>query len=173
MAIYSRPTSWLYFQGAIGGIVAGIVLAVADSAMTLTLGGSAFGPMRLIASIVLGTAALSPAYPLAVALPVGVITHLLNSAVYGVIFVYLLVVTNRIASSDRQLLLYGTLYGFAVWVVTILIVGALAFPQFLTMNQFWNGFVAHTFFYGTVLGAYLAVALPTGAGVSLGSGTLR
>ncbi|MBI4319476.1 MAG: hypothetical protein HY675_13390 [Chloroflexi bacterium] len=156
MAIERRSSSDLLVHGIIGGIVAGIVFAIFEMAAAATMGLSFFDPVRLIASLAIGTQALSPAFPLATAVITGLVVHLVLSAVYGVIFVYLLALTNQISTSVGLLLLFGTIFGLALWVVNFLIIAPIFWPQFTMVDQFWNGFVAHTFFYGTVIGWYVS-----------------
>jgi uncharacterized membrane protein YagU involved in acid resistance len=123
----------------------------------LILGAPFFGPLRLISSIVLGTQALQPSYPLATALIVGVIVHMILSSIYGVVFVYLLSWLRQSNAAVILQLIYGAIYGLALWVLDFLVIAPTLFPQFTNVNQFWNGFVAHTFFFGLVLGLYVAI----------------
>ena len=168
MAIERRQTGQLTLQGIVGGIVAGIVFAVAEMVMAVLMGGDFFGPLRMIGSIVLGTVALSPTYPLGTAVVAGVVVHMILSAIYGVVFVYLLAFANQLGTSTSPLLLYGSVFGLALWVLNFLIIAAIAWPQFTMVDQFWMGFVAHTFFFGTVLGGYVAATRPGRAGVPTG-----
>ena len=144
-----------FLHGIIGGIVAGLIFAVAEMFMNLTLGKPFFGPLKMISSIVLGTQALQPTYSFATAAITGLIVHMLLSMVFGVIFVYLVTAVQR-GRGTGELLAYGTAYGVALWIINFFVIGAAFFPQFLQVNQFWNGFVAHAFFFGTVLGWYTA-----------------
>lgn len=91
---------------------------------------------------------------------VGLIIHMILSAIYGVIFVYLLFYARHLTTSTGLLLVYGSLFGLVLWVINFLVIAPIAFPQFTQVDQFWNGFLAHTFFYGTVLGAYVAMVRP-------------
>ncbi len=166
MAFEQRQAGSLVLHGIIGGIIAGIVFAMFEMAVAMIMGDSFFAPLRMIGSMVLGTEALSPTYPLFTAAMVGLIVHMILSALYGVIFVYLLAYTNQLASSTGLLLLYGSLFGLALWIVNFLIIAPFVWPQFTMVDQFWMGFVAHTFFFGTVLGGYIAAARPSGVGLA-------
>jgi len=161
MATGQRSNGELLLQGVVGGIVAGIVFAMAEMVMAVLLGGSFWAPLQMIGAIVLGPAVLPPAVPTAFVVIVGVIFHMMMSAIFGVIFVYLLAFTQQLTASTGLLLLYGSLFGFALWIVNFLIISQyIAFPWFFRgANQFWLGFVAHTFFFGTVLGGYVAAVL--------------
>ncbi len=126
----------------------------------MVMGGAFADPLRLISSMVLGVDALSPTFPVVTATVVGIIVHMVLSAIFGVIFFYLLALFNQLDSPASLLLLYGSLFGLALWIVNFLIIAPIVFPQFTLVDQFWNGFVAHTFFYGTVIGGYAASVLP-------------
>lgn len=157
MEAIERQPARLLVLGIVGGVIAGIVFAMADMVMAVVvMGGSFFDPMRMIGAIVLGQAALDPSYPLLQAGLVGMMLHMMLSAVYGVVFVYLLAVTRQLWASTGALLVYGSIFGLILWVANFLVVAPIAFPWFGMVNQFWLGFVAHTFFFGTVVGLYTA-----------------
>jgi hypothetical protein len=77
--------------------------------------------------------------------------------IYSVVFVYLLSWLRQLHATTVLHLIYGAIYGLALWVLNFLIIAPVAFPQFTNANQFWNGFVAHTFFFGAVLGLYVSI----------------
>lgn len=160
MATERRSNEQLLLHGAVGGILAGVVFILAEMLISAAMGGPFFGPLRMIGSIVLGPQALAGTFPLATAALVGLVVHLVLSAIYGVIFVYLLAYIRQLDASTGLLLLYGALLGFALWVINFLIVAPVAFPQFTMVDQFWMGFVPHTIFFGAVLGGYVAAVRP-------------
>ena len=55
----------------------------------------------------------------------------------------------------------ATAYGLLLWLVNFYVIVRVAgwdwFPD--GADQFWQGFVAHTFIFGTLLGIYLAGTL--------------
>lgn len=67
---------------------------------------------------------------------------------------------SRRVTTATLLLLYGSLFGLALWIVNFLIIAPIVCPQFTMVDQFWMGFVAHTFFFGTVLGGYIVAVRP-------------
>src|SRR5918994_2121346 len=75
-------------QGAIAGIVAGLVFAAFEMAASAFMMGveAFFMPLRMIGAIVLGPEALDPGYPLLTASIAGVIVHLILAIVYGIVF---------------------------------------------------------------------------------------
>lgn len=161
MAVQRQATGKLLQHGIVGGIVAGIVFAIVDMILAVVLMGAPFvAPLQMIGAIVLGPQAMDLTYPLGTAVITGALVHLVLSSIFGVIFVYLLAFTRQLNASTGVLLLYGSLFGLALWVVNFLIIAPIAFPWFAMIDQFWFGFVAHTFFFGTVLGGYVAAVRP-------------
>ncbi len=133
---------------------------MAEMILNVLMGKPFFGPLRLIGSIILGQQALAPTYPLASAAIVGLIVHMVMSMMFGLIFIYLLAALRQAQASTGRLLVYGSLFGLALWVVDFLILAPILFPQFTMVNQFWNGFIAHTFFFGTMIGGYVSILKP-------------
>jgi uncharacterized membrane protein YagU involved in acid resistance len=146
----SDPTAT---YGIVGGIIAGIVFIAAEMAMSAFLGGRLFGPLRMISSIVLGTEALDPSYSFSAAMLTGAILHLLLSSLFGVIFTEGVKLAGRETVSST-LIVYGFVFGSALWLVNFRVIAPALFPQFTQVNQFWNGFIAHSLFYGVILGWY-------------------
>ena len=128
-----------------------------DRTSGIVLEENFLGPVRWATLL----ASLLPAYPLMVAVAIGVLVRLTLASAFGVVFVIFLALLRQLQASAGRLLVYGSGYGCALWVVNFLGVAALLFPRFTTVNQFWIGFVAHTFFYGTALGACVARACAT------------
>jgi uncharacterized membrane protein YagU involved in acid resistance len=155
--VYERPDdSRLLRYGIVGGIVAGIVFALAEMFINLIFGRPFFGPLRLISTIVLGTQAAQPGYSLVTAAIVGIVVHMIMSAVYGIVFIYLLALARQLMTPAWRIVLYGAIFGFLLWVLNFLVIAPIAFPQFTQVDQLWNGFIAHTVFFGAVLGWYIA-----------------
>lgn len=147
-------------RGVFWGVGAGIIFALFEMVMNTMFGQPFFGPLRMISSIALGAEAIDPGYSMIVAGAVGLIVHAFLSAVYGVIFVGLVGLTKRFNTPMNTRLFVGPLFGLALWVVNFLIIAPIAFPQFTEVNQFWSGFVAHTFVFGTALGIFSNVEKP-------------
>lgn len=158
--IEKKSTGHLFWQGIAGGLIAGILFAMGEMILNVFMGKPFLGPLKLISSIVLGKQALTPTYPLASAVIVGLIVHMGMSMIFGLIFIFLLSAVRQVQASTGRLLVYGSLFGFALWVVNFLILAPVLFPQFTQVNQFWNGFFAHTFFFGTAIGGYVASTKP-------------
>jgi uncharacterized membrane protein YagU involved in acid resistance len=150
----------LFWYGIGSGLVAGIIFAMAEMMMNLFIGKPFFGPLKLIGSMVLGVQALQPSYPFATALIVGLVVHMMMSMIFGLVFIYLLAAFRQVRANIGLKLAYGLVYGAALWVINFLILAPLFFPQFTSVDQFWNGFFAHTFFFGMMIGIIIALVKP-------------
>ena len=161
----------LLLHGAIGGLLVGIIFALFEMAVAAVKMGAldaAWMPLRMIGATVLGEDALMPGYSLAKAATTGLLVHMLLSAAFGVAFAALLVGVPALRRSTLWLVGAATAYGLLLWPVNFYVIARLAgwdwFPD--GADQFWQGFVAHTFVFGTLLGVYLATMLrrPAAAG---------
>jgi uncharacterized membrane protein YagU involved in acid resistance len=155
-----KPKTRMFRHGIAAGIISGITFAMAEMILNVLMGKPFFGLLRLIGSILLGRQALAPTFPLAPAAVVGLIVHMILSMMFGLIFIYLLAAVGQIKASTGRLLVYGMPFGLTLWVVNFLILAPVLFPQFTMVNQFWNGFFAHTFFFGAMMGGYVAIVKP-------------
>ncbi len=151
-----RSSGSLLLLGLIGGVIAGVVFLAAQMAISIVMGGAIVDPLRLVGSVVLSVEALSPIYPVAMAASSGLIVLVVLSSIYGAICTFLLAYTRQLSNSTVWLLIYGSLFGAGLWIINFLVIAPIVWSQFILVNQFWNGFVAHTFFYGLVLGAFIA-----------------
>ncbi len=145
-------------QGAVGGVIAGIVFAMFEMIMAAVLNGADafFMPLRMIGAIVLGMKALDPAYSLVTAGMVGLMVHMMLSIMFGIIFAALVAYIPGLANSSPILVVAASVYGFALWIVNFYIIahvaGWLWFPDKTNVPV---QFVAHTIMFGTVLGLFL------------------
>jgi hypothetical protein len=138
-------------DGVLAGLGAGGVFIVAEMIINAVLGKPFFGPLRLIGSIVLGPQALDPSYPFRSAIISGLIVHLVLSIVFSFVFLFL-VITAKLSRGTSELMLLGFAYGVILWIVNFYLIAPKAFPQFANVTPFWNGFLAHSVFYGIPLG---------------------
>ena len=159
------PTWQLLLHGINAGLTAGLVFILAQMVINLAMGKAFFEPLRLISTLGLGLKALNPGYSLVTASMTGLFIHLTISAICGIIFVFLITVAGQVTVPTEKHLVYGTVYGLLVWIISSVIIAPLAFPQFGYLHPFWQGFVAYTFFFGTLLGVYTA-AVELGPGES-------
>lgn len=143
---------WGFQHGAVAGIVAGLVFAAFEMmASAFMMGSNAFFmPLRMIGAIALGPEALDAAYSLLAAGVAGVSVHLILAIIYGMIF-------GMIATMLRgpgAFIGIGSVFGFALWLINFYVIAPAAFPWFLEANPMVQ-FIAHTFFFGAVLGLWL------------------
>lgn len=144
-------------NGAIAGIVAGITFAIFEMVAALFLIGpqAFFTPLRMIGAIGLGEQALNPGYPLFQAATVGAIIHMMLSIVYGIVFA-VLTTSGRWLQTGGGAVTGATLFGFLLWILNFYILApALGYTWFVEANPIVQ-FLAHTFFFGTILGTYLS-----------------
>jgi hypothetical protein len=146
--------------GLVGGIIAGLVFAMFEMITAAIMGPSFWAPLRMIGAIGLGQGALEPSTSLAVAAPAGLVIHMILSAIYGAAFGLLAALVGPIRSSRFVLAIAGTAFGLALWVFNFYVVAPIAFPWFGMANPVVQ-FVAHAFFFGTVLGAILGSQVET------------
>ncbi len=138
--------------GIIGGLVAGLVFLIVEMILVPTVGGgSAFGPPRMMAAIVMGEGVLPP--PATFDAPiflVGMLVHFVLSIVLGVVFAALFA---RRAYSDTTLIGIGAAFGLVVYFIHFFGLTAI-FPWF-EMARNWITVFAHIVF-GAVLGWWVA-----------------
>lgn len=159
-ALHSGQTNtrrWVA-QGVVGGVLAGILFAMFEMIMAAVLnGGDAFfGPLRMIGGIVLGQSALSPDTSLVVAGGVGVVVHMMLSALFGASVAAVAAYIPQLRSGTGPLVLWAGIAGFGLWIVNFYVIAPLAgwnwFPN--STNPIVQ-LVAHTLFFGAALGLYL------------------
>lgn len=142
-------------KGIIGGLVAGAVFLVFEMLYALIAAGNPFGPLAMMASIPMQTP--PPQIALGSAILVGLITHAILSIGFGVVATYIINSVEQLRSSTTTLLVATSVFGLVLWLVNFYALSyLLGTPWFATQtNALWQGFIAHTFFFGTALGIYL------------------
>ena len=138
MSRAEEPLGRRLVRGAVGGVAAGLVFAAVTMWFADSTGGPAEMPLRMIATIVQGDAAMadgstSPA--------LGVAVHLVLSALFGMAFA---LVVPRLRTNGT-VALAGTAYGLLLYVVNFLVLAPLAFTTFQAANQPFEVF-AHLVF---------------------------
>jgi tetrahydromethanopterin S-methyltransferase subunit F len=153
----SLPADWLK-HGLIGGIIAGIVFAAFEMIVAAILDGPSafFMPLRMIGGIALGEQALDPGFSLAAAGVAGLVVHMVLSAVYGAGVAGVARYVPVLASSAIALIVWASVAGLGLWLVNFYVIAPIGgWTWFPDGTNAVVQFVAHTFFYGTVLGIYL------------------
>ena len=147
-------------KGLVGGLVAGISFAIFEMIVALIATGSFFGPLRMIGATGIGQQALSPDYPLGIVALTGVGIHLAFSVVMGLVLGLIMSAAPSLAGRRGLMAFIGSVYGLLIWLVMFYLVAPAAgwnwFPE--RANAFWQGFVAHTFLYGAILGLWLSTS---------------
>lgn len=152
MPVTRSELPWAVRQGALGGIVAGVVFAVFEMIASAAMMGAeaAVMPLRMIGAIALGSAALDPTYPLASAVLAALAVHIVLAMIYGGAFG---IVAGGLRTGPA-IIGFGTAYGIALWLLNFYIIAPAAFPWFGDADPVVQ-FVGHAFFFGSVLGFYL------------------
>lgn len=152
---------WAVKHGLIGGLIAAIVFSMGEMVAAGIMEGNPFMPLHMIASIPLrqDPKAIDPG----IAIPVGVIAHMMYSMALGVVIAFILASISALHPSGARTVMFVTIIGFIIWPFNFyLIAPLLGVPWFATDTQPVLQFIFHTFLYGTVLGIYLAARLPKG-----------
>jgi len=139
-------------DGTVAGVIAGLAFAAFEMAMAAILDGMemTFMPLRMIGGIGLGTQAMDPATSLLVAGGAGLVIHMALAIAYGIGAVVVLSRIPALSSSTPRVLLSTSAAGFLLWIVNFF--GWTWFPN--DTNPIVQ-IVAHTVFFGTVLGVAL------------------
>lgn len=157
-------TGCLGRQGVAGAFIAGISFIVYQMLIAWLVTGFFFSPLRMIAAMLLGPDALATWYSLFAVALVGIGIHFIFSIIFGLIFGRIIARRQDMASTRRGLVFMASTYGFLLWLINFYVIapifGWMWFPA-LT-DPFLQGFIGHTFFFGTVLGYYFARRLHAG-----------
>ncbi len=149
----------IFTHGIVGGVIAGIIFAMAEMlGGRFVLDNPLFMPLKMIASVPLGDK--PGTIGLETAIPVGLVTHLFFSALFGLVFA---LVAENIAALRRSALAMAasaSVYGTLLWLVNFYVIAPALGRNWFTTTSAPAQFIFHTFFFGTVLGLYLASALP-------------
>ncbi len=165
MQLNRLPT--LVVRGIAGGMAAGIVFALVETALSVAIGDSASRPFQAIGHIVLDRQSSSPGYPLSTVVATGIGIHFLLSVLYAVIFVLLLGVTRQVGNLTSVVIAEGVLYAMALWVINFLVIAPALFSALAELSDFSLSFTVAHAFYGLALGGYVLAATKPQAQVSV------
>ena len=134
--------------GAVAGVVAGLVFAALSMIYTAVVGPGVWAPTRMIATI-LGFE-MAPVFA-AVPVVVGLVLHMMLSAVYGAVFAVVM------ASAGRALILAaGIAFGLALYVLNFHVFAQLEqFATFRMMAGNWFEIAVHAAFGLLLAAGYL------------------
>ncbi len=149
---------WAVKHGVIGGIIAGIIFAIAEMIGGSVIDGSPFFmPLKAFASIPIGKE--PPKIAWATAVPVGVISHMALSIIYGVIFALIIAYLPMLRVSPVLIVVAAAVYGFLLWLINFFALPSAISRPWFKMAPKGEQFVYHTIFYGAVLGLYLVAVM--------------
>ncbi|RYZ35374.1 MAG: hypothetical protein EOO71_35650 [Myxococcaceae bacterium] len=153
-----RTTPWSVTNGLLFGVAAGVMLALAETALSVAAGDGAFRPVRMSAAVVLGTPAFTPQVSTGLAVAVGLTVHLTISAGWGLMYTLLdaMLPTDGRGRWEFQAAV-GMLFGIFVWLVDFQLLAHGYFPWFLDAPQFLQ-IVWHAVFMGLPLALLFTAA---------------
>jgi hypothetical protein len=149
---------WSWTNGLLFGVAAGVLLALAETALAVAAGESPFVPARMSAAVVLGTPAFTPQVSTALAVVAGLGVHLVIAAGWGLVYSLLdamLPVDGRGRWEFQAAV--GMLFGIFVWLVDFQLLARGYFPWFLGVPQFLQ-IVWHALFLGLPLALLFTAA---------------
>ena len=152
-----RPQrTWVLRHGILGGLVAATVYGAFEAQVSWALFGRWDAYLRMIAALVLVRA---PSQVDATrAILIGGLATVLCAVALALGCAWLMASQPRMRQSQVVTVLVATVVGFVAWLVGFYGVAPLAQGAWLVAltNPTINGFLAHTFAYGSILGIYLA-----------------
>jgi uncharacterized membrane protein YagU involved in acid resistance len=115
-------------RGAVGGLVAGIIFAVANMWFVTSIGRPARTPLLMISTIVLGDGAMTNGDANTAT---GWVVHIVLSIAFGIVFA---VVARRLRTNG-EVALAGFVYGGLLYVLNFQILARVAFETFRGADQ--------------------------------------
>ncbi len=140
-------------HGALGGIVAGAAMALLEMMWSAAAGNGFWMPLQMIASVPLGRT--PPEIALSTAIPVGVGTHMAFSMMFG----WVLAAIRPLRESAPAVIVAASAFGLGLWIMNFFVVAPVIGRDWFGEASMLQQFVAHTFAFGTVLGAYFVLTL--------------
>jgi hypothetical protein len=154
----AESTRKLAFQGAGLGIVAGLFLACGEVLLAPMLGAASLWPVKLTASIALGTGAVTGAYSLGTIVIVAAVVHLALAAAYGAMYgVFIRYRARETRTSFAREAGLGMLYGLMIWAFDFYVVARALFPWFVAASPLEQALL-HAVGYGLPLGVLCGAA---------------
>ena len=138
--------------GAVGGAIAGMTMAMMAMLWSAAAGTGFWMPLQMIASLPLGQMPTSIA--LGTAIPVGLISHMMLSMMFGIVFVALLAVLPALRASSAVVVITASVFGTMLWIVNFYGIAPALGRTWFTSADAVQQFVTHTIGFGTVLGLY-------------------
>jgi Family of unknown function (DUF6789) len=153
----SRYPDMLGLSGALAGLVGGIAMTIGAALLDGSYGYDIWFQLKVIASLVLGPAAIAQAGFVAGAVLVGLLIHLAVSALLGALFGIVTRQILRLPSDFGIPPVTGLVFGLLIWLAAYFVVPALA-PQLMAVYA--PAFIIQHIIYGTVTSTVYAVLRP-------------
>jgi hypothetical protein len=138
-------------RGAILGTIAGVAFIVFEMALSVVLAGDAVAPLRMIAAILLGPAALTDAVTPYGLVIIGLMVHFFLAALFGALFALPTLPYAGHRGRAGLTVVLGIAFGLVLWGIDFYLIAPALFPWFTHANP-WVQIVAHGLFFGAVLG---------------------
>ena len=138
------------------GFIAGGVFVGFEIVVAVVTGSSPFEPPQLMGSILFGQGSLAALSTPAFVAMAGLTLHFLLSALYGGVFGAIVQAVRPLQGNRLLLVAAGAAFGLLLWVVNFYLISPLLFPWFAMASPLVQ-FLAHTFFYGVLLGLLFAL----------------
>ncbi len=151
--LHNDARTWVG-AGIIGGIIAGIAMAMVAMVWMALAGQGFFKPMDLIASILLGKGAIQLGFQIVPEI-VGMAIHMMLSAAFGFVFAF---AVSRGSWPSGAIIGAALAYGLLLWIVNVVIIDANLIPAGLSLAPTPLVVVVHLVF-GLVLGLIAAPKL--------------
>ncbi|MFL5734248.1 MAG: hypothetical protein ACJ78Q_13755 [Chloroflexia bacterium] len=157
---------WAVRNGAIGGVIAGIVFAAAEMLAAWFTMGKPAAPLHMIAGIPLQQDPMQISDGTAIV--VGMLFHMVYSATVGVIVAFVVTSVAVLRNSPATTVIFSTVLGLVLWPLNFYVIAplihapwfaAVTNPSDQIQQAIWHAL------FGAVLGLYLASRLgPTRPG---------
>ncbi len=142
-------------RGAAFGIVAGLIFLLAEMIATSIHHELGLMPLRLFASIVMGSSALTRT-DLGLIFVVGIVVHLALSALFGLAYSFLEArYLYRFDGQPGPQAVAGMIYGALLWIIDFQIIARISYPWFLAAPQAVQ-LLLHMLAFGLPLGLLFA-----------------
>lgn len=140
-----NPFGWGILSGIIAGAVFGAFMMMVVAPV---LGKPMTAPLNMIGAVFLGKALLMQSTTGGAF--VGLMVHMMDSAIFGIIFVYLWRAWKSLGRSKGIEVLTGLAYGIIVWAVMIFVALPIIGSPMATVTGSW--FLVGHMMFGMVLG---------------------
>jgi len=147
---HSTDTSAFDSRLLLVGLIAGMVYGMMEMVIEAVIGHGFWSPLRYIASVFTLGKDTDPSFSL-VPVVVGLMGHMMNSAIFGLLFAQLV---SRPLRTPAALVIGSMVYAAAIFVTMWFVVLPLINPAMKLVNG--AGFLASHLMFGLVLGAGIA-----------------